>query len=103
MTSVYDFTHGYSAYTRGCRCDVCRAAKADYMRERRAKARKEAQLHTRSSTGEHGHRHTAFAPGSYRHEASIPNHGTRYGYEEAGCRCAECTAARSASDRKYRT
>lgn len=100
---MYDYNHGYNAYTHGCRCDICRKAKADYMRERRAKARAQAQMHTRSSTGKHPGRHTAQAPGAYRHVASIPNHGTRYGYEEAGCRCVECTAARTASDRKYRT
>jgi len=28
--------HGLTAYNRGCSCDVCRAAKAAYMRQWRA-------------------------------------------------------------------
>jgi hypothetical protein len=28
--------HGYGAYTRGCRCETCTAAKAEYMRKKRA-------------------------------------------------------------------
>lgn len=77
-------THGYGAYTRGCRCDVCRDAKADYMRERRAGARRAA------------HDHGPF------HTATGITHGTRHGYEEHGCRCLPCTDARVESDRFYR-
>lgn len=94
--------HGYGSYSHGCRCGVCRAAKADYMRDRRAAARARAQANTRSSTGQRGARESARAPGAYRNVASIEKHGTRYGYEEAGCRCLECTDARMESDRKYR-
>jgi hypothetical protein len=31
-------THGYGGYSCGCRCKVCKAAKADYMAKRRAAA-----------------------------------------------------------------
>ena len=91
--------HDYSAYTHGCRCDVCRKAKADYMRERRAAARKVAQQHTRSATGNRPTNGTAWAPGATRYIAPIAKHGSRFGYEEHGCRCAECTEARLADDR----
>jgi hypothetical protein len=28
--------HGQSGYTKGCRCSICRKARAEYMRKRRA-------------------------------------------------------------------
>ena len=62
-------THGYTAYSHGCRCGDCRAAKAAYQRERRA---------------------AAYLPGE------IPahvKHGTRSTYEEHGCRCGPCRAS----------
>lgn len=80
-------THDYTNYTYGCRCPICRQAKADYMRARRAEASATAR---RNST-----------PIS-RHIADTPTHGTRYAYEERGCRCQPCTAARTDSDRRYR-
>lgn len=30
-----DKAHGMTGYTKGCRCDVCRKSRADYMREKR--------------------------------------------------------------------
>ena len=30
--------HGTSGYRRGCRCEICKKARADYMRERRARS-----------------------------------------------------------------
>lgn len=95
-------THRYSAYTNGCRCEVCRAAKADYMRERRAAARVLAQKHTSAPTGKRP-RSTACAPGATRYLASVDRHGTRFAYEEWGCRCFDCTTARVASDARYRS
>lgn len=95
--------HGYNGYASGCRCEECRAAKADYMRARRARARALAQTYTVSSTGDRPNGTTATAPGATRNFAHIEHHGTRYGYEEAGCRCNLCTAARTSSDRKYRS
>jgi hypothetical protein len=71
--------HGYVAYTRGCHCDVCRRAKADYQRDRRAAAR---------------------ASAADKSEDRTFKHGTRSGYEERGCRCWACRAARAASDRE---
>ena len=69
--------HGYGRYTGGCRCEVCRLAKADYMRERRASARAVAG------------------------DKSVEqfSHGTRYGYEERGCRCSACLNARAVDDK----
>jgi hypothetical protein len=29
-------THGYSGYTHGCKCEVCTAAKREYVAQRRA-------------------------------------------------------------------
>jgi hypothetical protein len=33
-----DIAHGLKTYNRGCSCDVCRAAKRDYMRKYRARS-----------------------------------------------------------------
>lgn len=93
--------HGYSGYAGGCRCDVCRTAKADYMRARRAEGRRRAQELTSAPSGKRPNRYTAFAPGASRYVAPIDKHGTRFGYEEWGCRCADCTLARTASDARY--
>lgn len=78
----------YNAYTHGVRTPEARKAKADYMRRRRAEARRRAREFGQRTGG--------------RYIAPIDNHGTRYGFEEAGCRCAACVAARNASERKYR-
>lgn len=63
-------THGYSGYSRGCRCPVCRQAKADYQAGRRAVAFLETSPVVEGIT-----------------------HG-RFGYEERGCRCDVCVEAR---------
>lgn len=76
-------THGYGGYTRGCRCEICTQAKADYMRGRRASARALAARFT-DDRGAH------FVPDV--------KHG-RVGYEERGCRCPVCVEARRASQR----
>lgn len=47
-------------------------------------------------------RYTAWGPGAERYVAPIDIHGTRFGYEEHGCRCAACTTARTTADRIYR-
>ena len=67
--------HGYSAYSHGCRCDVCREAKRDYIRERR-RGGLELAL-------ERGRLGTPRAAGPIRH-------GSQYAYYERGCRCTEC-------------
>lgn len=74
-------THGYGGYARGCRCDTCRAAKANYIRERRDSARVLANLvgNGFSTDG--------------RHYVDGITHG-RFGYEERGCRCDVCLEAR---------
>lgn len=74
-------SHGYTAYTRGCRCEVCREAKNAYMRERRAEARQEAQRHSVGKRGD---------VGAIRFVADVRSHGTSYAYYERGCRCSEC-------------
>lgn len=95
--------HGtYTRYSHGCRCEPCRGTKAAYMRQRRAAGRALAAVHTRSSTGRRSNNRTAWAAGASRYVASGITHGTRYGYEERGCRCLDCTAARAESDRRYR-
>jgi hypothetical protein len=69
-------THGYSGYGYGCRCEVCRAAKAAYMAARRRAA--------------------------YLADHPVPEgirHATRSAYEEHGCRCEPCTAAERNSTR----
>ena len=93
--------HGtYAAYSNkpGCRCDECRKAKAEYMRERRAEAREVAQKYSEPNPRAKGARRV----GALRYVANIDSHGTRFGYEEHGCRCLECTDARGDSDRRYR-
>lgn len=81
--------HGYVAYTHGCRCDECRAAKAAYMRQKRRAARDYAgQL---------------IAVDGSRYVAPGITHGTYAGYQDARCRCLECTAAKAAVDRQRRT
>lgn len=78
--------HGYSGYTRGCKCPVCRAAKASYMRTRRAAARARSTAHTRAS--------------GIRYVAQTESHGTRYAFDELGCRCASCTPVGNAARRR---
>lgn len=92
--------HGYGAYTTGCRCEVCRKAKADYMRDRRAAGRTVAQRYTVGSNGQRPTRGTAREPGAVRYIAPVERHGTRYAYEERGCRCFPCTDVRMESDRR---
>jgi hypothetical protein len=102
MRSLSPKGHGYLSYTYGCRCATCRQGKADYMRERRAAARQAAEKHTQGSDGLRPKKNTARAPGATRFLAPDVTHGTRYAYEEHGCRCFDCTDARRASDNKYR-
>jgi hypothetical protein len=73
--------HGYGAYASGCRCDVCRKAKAEYMSKRR-----KAAVAARKAGDPMG---------------SV-KHGTRYAYEERGCRCSSCSEAHSRSDKRVK-
>ena len=88
-------THGYGAYSTGCRCEVCRSAKAAYMRERRAAGRDAARAATDAATwsGPRGARAVAAETGARRYVSPVAQHGTRAGYEECGCRCFDCTDA----------
>lgn len=68
--------HGqYTRYTAGCRCTDCKAAKAAYMRQRRAAGRDAARAR----------------------QSNTPLHpfgaGGRAAYLERGCRCFECREA----------
>ncbi len=72
--------HGYAGYSNGCRCEICRDAKAAYMRERRSSA-------YLTATSEP-------VPGV--------THGTRSAYEESGCRCPECMATQAQCSRHPR-
>ena len=71
-------THGLSAYIIfGCRCRVCKDAKAAYARQLRAT-------------------HAARPP------AATVEHGTRNAYDNRCCRCQECRAANAEYFRTYR-
>jgi len=72
-----DTRHGYVAYTHGCRCDICREAKATYQRERRRALK---------------------AGGSVPPTAQ---HGLRTTYVEYGCRCSHCRRAEAAAHRRW--
>lgn len=73
--------HGYGRYSHGCRCSICRAAKAAYVQGRRKRARELA---------------SRFTDDSGRHLAIGVAHGTVSAYDESGCRCRPCTSALSA-------
>lgn len=74
--------HGYVRYTRGCRCEICRDAKAAYMRQRRGEAY--AQARAARSRGE-------------RYVADGIKHGLG-GFQNHGCRCETCTFAKAEND-----
>lgn len=70
-------THGYGAYSRGCRCDECKAGKRVYMRAKRRDASQ-----ARRNGGE-------------RYVAQGITHGTYSGYQDSYCRCHLCSLAKS--------
>lgn len=75
-----DRPHDYGRYSNGCRCQVCRDAKAAYMANRRAEATRGARL--------------GWA-------AEGVTHGTRSAYKESGCRCGQCVAVMRRNWRKW--
>lgn len=75
--------HGYGRYTNGCRCDVCRAAKVERMREYRNKRRRARDL---------------VKAGGGRNYVSGITHGYS-GYQNYICRCRVCVAAATAEAR----
>lgn len=80
-------THGYTGYaTNGCRCDVCRKAKAEYMRAKRSEASRRREL---------------VEAGGGRYLAEVPRHGLA-GYRDAHCRCETCRAAASSAWKRER-
>lgn len=100
-----------TAYTNGgCRCNPCRAAKAEVrrrrlqshpeykaraaeqMREWRRKNPEAARAATRRAYQRYRERHPP--SGRPRGRPRLPiQHGTMYGYVGRKCRCAECRAA----------
>lgn len=78
--------HGYNRYANGCRCQVCRMAKRQYMRDKRGRA---AERRRRSDN-----------PSKY--VALGITHGTYAGYTDAQCRCNLCAAVKADHDRKDR-
>jgi hypothetical protein len=72
--------HGYSRYADGCRCDVCRAAKAAYMRARRAEAK--------ANVLQDGPNYVPYI-----------THGIG-GYTNHLCRCFTCRTAKREQDRR---
>lgn len=66
----------------GCRCDECRAGRAERVRARRAERR-------------------AGQPPQPRKRRPLPEHGTPARYQR-GCRCDECREARREQNRKYK-
>jgi hypothetical protein len=74
--------HNYARYSRGgCRCETCKAAKAEYVRTRRAATA--------------GLRKQAAAAGQVYIAQGI-SHGYS-GYRDASCRCSVCWRAAKAS------
>lgn len=76
--------HDNNTYLSGCRCTDCREAHRAYG----ARKRSEKQAQRILMDGRPFHPH---AP-----------HGTVNGYSYYGCGCAECTAAQSFANRRYR-
>lgn len=74
--------HGYTAYTRGCRCSTCAQAKRTYAADARAAARRRREL---------------VEAGGGRYVASVIVHGYA-AYQNAGCRCDVCRAAKRERD-----
>lgn len=66
----------------GCRCEECRAGRAERARAHRLKRRAEQPP----------------APRKYR---PVPEHGTTARYQR-GCRCDECRRARREQNREYK-
>jgi len=90
--------HGYGPYTHGCRCDECKAAKREYIRERRRVAREAARKHTTNLRGVVGNGRLGWPSGTERHYVPGVKHGTSYAWFERGCRCIDCTRWRSANE-----
>lgn len=79
--------HGYGPYTNGCRCDVCRQAKADYQREKRHAAAAVSEGMPRLD------RTDLLGTADGRFVAPFVTHGTAHAYKDNGCRCLPCTDA----------
>lgn len=90
-------THGYGAYTRGCRCEVCREAKRAYIAARRHAGAEGYGHDARAERVAYARRHTDHARrdrvGVMRYVAPTDRHGTFAGYDTDGCRCWDCTDA----------
>lgn len=82
--SAVELTHGSeTAYGyHGCRCEECRAGRAERVRARRLARR-------------------ASEPRPARKPRPVPEHGTPARYQR-GCRCDDCRRARREQNREYR-
>jgi hypothetical protein len=78
--------HGYSRYTHGCRCPICKGAKAAYIRAKRKAARESAPAE--------------LINGRDRYVAPGIKHGTLSGWQEWSCRCLECSEMHRQAQRR---
>jgi hypothetical protein len=81
-------THGYGAYSNGCRCEICREAKAAYMRKLRDRRHRLR-------------RYVQGLPDAGRYVVDGITHGYA-GYQEFSCRCRICRAATAERHRRAR-
>ncbi len=75
--------HGYGPYTQGCRCEVCRQAKAAYMQSKRARARSARTA----------------SPSDAVFIADVRAHGIS-AYQDQQCRCGPCLLAKSEAGKR---
>lgn len=107
-TELREDWHGtYTGYaSRDCRCDECKAAKAEYVRDRR-RAGVEDMGHPEVVLPAWHQRAVPYASrvGVKRFMKPTVTHGTHSGYRN-GCRCWDCTdawSAKTARQRRKRT
>lgn len=95
--------HGYIPYTHGCRCALCRAAKADYQRAKRQAGYALANAVAAPGDGPPINRvGRPIRSGSIRYVAPGVRHGSATSYVESSCRCLDCTRAATAKRRAER-
>lgn len=82
------FTHGYSGYSQGCRCETCTVAHRDYLRTYMAARYERARR-----------RRVLVEAGGGRYIADGIKHG-HGGYTNHSCRCETCREAKRAYDRR---
>lgn len=89
--------HGTTTcYQYGCRCDLCRAAKAAYQAAYRATRREEIAAYNAAYYASHKRK-----PKRDKRAATTGTHGTASSYAH-GCRCELCRAAKAEYQAAYR-